>query len=50
MYLPPPGVELGGSLQFQYIIIFQTWQSFQPYSSTPGRDRHMRPQTFLWEI
>ncbi len=21
----PPGMELGGSLQFQYIVIFQKW-------------------------
>ncbi len=27
--LSPLGVELGGLLQSQYIIIFQTWQSFK---------------------
>ncbi len=31
---------------FQYIIIFQTYQSLDPSSSTPGRNRHMHPLTF----
>ncbi len=35
---------------FFYIIIFQRWESLEPPSSTPGKDRHMRSQTFLYEI
>ncbi len=31
---------------FQYIIIFQTYQSLELPGSTPGGDRHMRPLTF----
>ncbi len=32
-HMSTPRVELGSSLQFQYIIIFQTWQFFEPPSS-----------------
>ncbi len=32
---------------FQYIIIFQIWQSFEPSSSTLGEDRHVPPLSFL---
>ncbi len=35
---------------FQYIIIFETYRSFEPLSSTPGGDRDVRPLTFLYEI
>ncbi len=31
---------------FQYIIIFQTWQSFKLLSSTPGGDKHVRQRIF----
>ncbi len=37
------------SVQFQYII-FQTWQSLEPYRSTLWGDRHMCPLTFSLEI
>ncbi len=30
----------------QYIIIFQRWQFFEPPSSIPAGDRHVRPITF----
>ncbi len=49
MSITPRSGELGGSLQFQYIIIFQTWQYLVPPSSTPGEDRHMRQMTFSSE-
>ncbi len=50
-------VDYFGSLQsknestfpFQYNIIFKTYQSFKPHSSTPG-DKNVRPLTFLYEI
>ncbi len=35
---------------FLYIIIFQRGKSFDPPSSTPGRDRRMRSGSFLYEI
>ncbi len=34
-------------LPFRYIIIFQTWQSTLPPSSTPKGDKHRHPLTFL---
>ncbi len=30
---------------FQYIVIFLTYQSLEPPSTTLGGDRHMRPLT-----
>ncbi len=35
---------------FQYNIIFKTYQSLKPPSSTPGGDRDVRPLTFLYEV
>ncbi len=35
---------------FLYIFMFQRWVSFEPPSSIPGTDRHMRSLTFLYEI
>ncbi len=35
---------------FQYNIILETCQYFKPRSFTPGRDRHMRSPTFLYQI
>ncbi len=51
VYVPNlPGVELGGSNESHlwklYIIIFQRWESFKPFSSTLGEDRHMHSGLF----
>ncbi len=35
---------------FQYNIIFETYHSIESPSSTPGRDWHVHPLTFLYEI
>ncbi len=35
---------------FQYNIIFETYQFFEPPSSTPGGDRHEYPLTFLYKM
>ncbi len=35
---------------FFYIVLFQRWISFEPLASLCGGDRHMRSQTFLYEI
>ncbi len=51
-------MRIFGSVQFeseptfplQYNIIFETYQSFEPSSTYPGGDRHVRSQTFLYEI
>ncbi len=32
------------------ITIIETYQSFEPTSSTPGGDRDVRPGTFLYKI
>ncbi len=29
---------------------FRTWQSLEAPSSSPGRDRHVHPLSFLWKI
>ncbi len=34
----------------EYDTIFETYQSFEPTSSTPGGDRHVCLVTFLYEI
>ncbi len=38
------------TLPFQYNIIFEKYRSFEPPSSTPGRDRDVRLMTFLYKI
>ncbi len=35
---------------FLYIILFQRGQSLQPLTATLGRNRHIRPLTFLYAI
>ncbi len=35
---------------FQYNIIFETYQSFKPPSSTPGGDTHEHSLTFLYKM
>ncbi len=42
--------ESESTFLFQYNIIFETYQSFETYSSTPGGDRHVHPLIFLYEI
>ncbi len=36
--------------QFQYNVIFESYQSIESPSSTPGGDSHAHPLTFLYEI
>ncbi len=43
-----PGNE--STFPFQYNIIFETCQSFEHPSSTPGVNRHECPLTSLYEI
>ncbi len=43
-----PGNE--STFPFQYNIIFETCQSFEPPSSTLGQDRQECPLTFLYKI
>ncbi len=38
------------TFQFQYIIIYQKWQSLEHPSSIPAGGRGMRPLRFLQEI
>ncbi len=42
--------ENESTFTFQYNIILETNQSFEPLGSTPGWDRHEHPLTFLYEI
>ncbi len=35
---------------FLYVVIFQIWQSWEPPSFTPERNKHVRPLTFSYEI
>ncbi len=35
------------TIPFLYIIILQRWKSFEPNSSAPVGDRHVRSQTFF---
>ncbi len=35
---------------FQFNIIFETYQSFDPHSFNPGGDRHVRPLLFCMEF
>ncbi len=42
--------ENESTFPFQYNIIFETYQTFEPPTSTPGEDRQVRPLTFLYEI
>ncbi len=37
-------------LLFQYITPFQRWQFLEPTISSPSRDRHTCPLTFLYQI
>ncbi len=38
--------EVVYSQRVQYNVIFETYQSLEPPSSTPVRDRHVRPLNF----
>ncbi len=43
-------LEIKSTFPLLYNIIFETYPSFEPSSSTPGGDGHVRPMTFLYEI
>ncbi len=50
IFLATSSPKLNQFFCFFYIIIFQRWESFEPPSSTLEGDKHMRSQTFSYEI
>ncbi len=43
-------LESESTFPFQYNIIFETYQFLEPRSSSPEKDRRVRPLTFLYKI